>query len=718
MQQENGVELVRSDGGLPNILIVDDRPENHRVIKRILHEVKATFHYAHSGKEGLSMALREKYAVILLDVMMPDMDGFETASLLRCNESTRHVPLIFITAADPSKELEFKGYEVGAVDYLFKPINAHSLRSKIQVFLELEDQRSRLQRTLGDVQRLESKNRLLLESIGEGILGVDAQGRITYTNPACEKLLGLPEAQLSGRGIQEFVNLSHHQEEHIAWQDSQVFKRCNAGLTFHEEFGLFYNKEKQVFPVKYLANPIHDGNRMVGVVIAFQDITQRRKIEEQLSRLAQFDTLTGLLNRGTFEKHLHRAIERADSNRRGFSLLHLDIDHFRQVNDQFGHDVGDLLLQEVSHRVCRLIRDGDLIGRLGGDEFIILLESFTEHHNRNAAQLAERIIDVLSEAFKIHGHEFFIGASIGIATFPESGELFEPLLQAAELAMFKAKSSGRQNFQFFTEELQQQALAAMELERNLRRALAQQEFELYYQPKLELGSGRILGCEALVRWKPDGNMTIGPDTFIPKLEEMGRIGQLGDWIIDQVCRQLKHWRDEHGLSLCVAVNLSVKQLQQEALPEQVGLLLDQYELPRDCIEFEITESMMMHDPESAVATLSAFQFLGIAVSVDDFGTGYSSFGYLQHLPLDALKIDRLFIQRLFQEEKSAEIVRAIISLAHNLNLKVIAEGVETQQQLAFLQDEGCDFAQGYLISRPVPAEEMTQLLLGHRDGKQ
>ena len=717
MQHENSVETRRSDAALPNILIVDDRPENHRVVKTILRDIQASFHSAHSGKEGLAMALRYKYAAILLDVMMPDMDGFETASLLRCNEDTRHVPLIFITAADPTEELEFKGYEVGAVDYLFKPINAHTLRSKVQVFLDLEEQRNRLQRTLGDVQRLENKNRLLLESIGEGILGVDAEGRITYTNPACERILGLPEAQLSGRMVQEFVNLSHHQQEQIPWQDSQLFQHCNTGLTFREEFGLFYNKERQMFPVKFLANPIHDGDRMVGVVIAFQDITQRRKIEEQLSRLAQFDTLTGLLNRSTFEKHLHRAIERAAANRRGFSLLHLDIDHFRQVNDQYGHDVGDMLLQEVSHRVCRLIRDGDLIGRLGGDEFIILLESFTDHHNRNAAQLAEQIISVLSVAFEILGNEFFIGTSIGIATFPESGEHFEALLQAAELAMFKAKSNGRQNFQFFTEELQQRALEAMELERNLRRALNQKEFEVYYQPKLELSSGRILGCEALVRWKPDGNTIIGPDRFIPKLEEMGRIGQLGDWIIDQVCRQLKHWQQEHGLSQCVAVNLSVKQLQQEELPEQVGLLMDQYELPRESIEFEITESMMMHDPDSAVATLSAFQHLGIAVSIDDFGTGYSSFGYLQHLPLDALKIDRIFIQRLFQEEKSAEIVRAIISLAHNLNLKVIAEGVETRQQLEFLRDEGCDFAQGYLISRPIPADEMTQLLLEHRDAE-
>ncbi|RZM78418.1 hypothetical protein C3B51_14670 [Pseudoalteromonas rubra] len=690
----------------PTILIVDDRPENHRVVRKILADMRANFHSAESGHEVLSLVLRHKYAVILLDVMMPGIDGFETASLLRMNDETKHTPIIFITAADHTEALEFKGYEVGAVDYLFKPINAHTLYSKVQVFLELEQQRTKLLQSFQDIQELENKNRLLLKSIGEGILGVDTQGCITYTNPATEKILGLSENTLVGADVAEFICLSTSSAGNAGWENCRIFEHCAKGYTYRDSYGLFKDNDKRMFPAEFIATPIYENNTLFGVVIAFQDISQKRSIEEQLSRLSQFDTLTGLVNRSTFEKHLQQAIKRSLRHNREFSLLHLDLDHFKQVNDQFGHEVGDILLQEVGHRIVKTVSDGDIVARIGGDEFVILLENFIEQHVRNEAALAEHLLSHLSSAYLIRGHEIYIGPSIGIARFPGAGEDSVSVLRAVELAMYRAKKQGGQNFQFFTEELHLQAMASLELEQKLRAAIEHEEFTLFYQPQWDINNNRVNKVEALLRWFPADGSSLGPGVFIPKLEEMGLINKVGEWVVDQACRQARKWRTEYANPPCIAVNLSMEQLRREELPEMVFYLLQKYQLPADAIEVEVTEGMMMQNPQQAIEILNAFQRLGIAVAIDDFGTGYSSFSYLVHLPINTLKIDREFIRKLGEDEKCEMVVRAIISLAHNMHLKVVAEGVETEQQLTFLLEQKCDYIQGYYFAKPASAAQV------------
>ncbi|MCF2910692.1 EAL domain-containing protein [Pseudoalteromonas sp. DL2-H2.2] len=698
--------VQEDDRTKPTILIVDDRPENHRVVRKILGDMRANFHSAESGHEVLSLVLRHKYAVILLDVMMPGIDGFETASLLRMNDETKHTPIIFITAADHTEALEFKGYEVGAVDYLFKPINAHTLYSKVQVFLELEQQRTKLLQSFQDIQELENKNRLLLKSIGEGILGVDTQGCITYTNPATEKILGLSENTLVGADVAEFICLSTSNAGNASWENCRIFEHCVKGYTYRDSYGLFKDNDKRMFPVEFIATPIYENNTLFGVVIAFQDISQKRSIEEQLSRLSQFDTLTGLVNRSTFEKHLQQAIKRSLRHNREFSLLHLDLDHFKQVNDQFGHEVGDILLQEVGHRIVKTVSDGDIVARIGGDEYVILLENFIEQHVRNEATLAEHLLSHLSGAYLIRGHEIFIGPSIGIARFPGAGEDSVSVLRAVELAMYRAKKQGGQNFQFFTDELHLQAMASLELEQKLRAAIELEEFTLFYQPQWDINNNRVNKVEALLRWFPADGSSLGPGVFIPKLEEMGLINKVGEWVVEQACRQAKKWRAEYANPPCIAVNLSMEQLRREELPEMVFYLLQKYQLPADAIEVEVTEGMMMQNPQQAIEILNAFQRLGIAVAIDDFGTGYSSFSYLVHLPINTLKIDREFIRKLGEGEKCEMVVRAIISLAHNMHLKVVAEGVETEQQLTFLLEQKCDYIQGYYFAKPASAAQV------------
>ncbi|WP_341501242.1 EAL domain-containing protein [Gallaecimonas sp. GXIMD4217] len=708
-QAESPLQHQQSSEQL-KILIVDDRRENHRVIESILEEIEADYYHAFSGEQALKLALRHSFAVILLDVMMPGMDGFETASLLRVNEETRATPIIFITAADRTEELEFKGYEVGAIDYLFKPINAHTLASKVSVFLELERQRIGLRRTMERLQMQETKNRLLLHSIGEGIIGLDQNGHITFINPATEKLLKVCELDIVGHHIAEYIGADMVGDVSESWTESPLYQQCRRDKPFHREFSLFSDTEKNFFPVEYTATPVYDDGNFAGIVIAFQDITQRRRIEEQLARLAQYDSLTGLLNRYSFEKSLKNAIARAKRSEHRFALLFLDLDHFKQINDNLGHEVGDLLLQQASTRIVETVRESDTLGRIGGDEFLLILDLVDEPCERNAAAVAEKILAAITEPFHVRDHELYLGVSIGIAIYPGSGETVEKLMRASDLAMYRAKTKGRNNYRFFTEEMQQQAHNALDLESRLRIALAQEQFLLYYQPKLDLASNRVVGVEALVRWQTGDGELVGPDRFIPKLEDMGKMSQLGHWVIRAACQQLQDWRRQGLEEISIAINLSVKQLNQGNLPKLVRDCLASFEIRPEQLEFEITESLMMSDPERASAILGALRELGIPVSVDDFGTGYSSLAYLQALPLDALKIDRMFVKRLHENEQSHAIVRTIIGLAHNMGLKVIAEGVEEEAQLTMLREEGCDQIQGYYLSRPLPPEQFVDWL--------
>jgi diguanylate cyclase (GGDEF)-like protein/PAS domain S-box-containing protein len=691
------------------VLVVDDLPENHRALKKILDCVDAEIFNATNGQEALSLTLRHQFAVVLLDVMMPVMDGFETASLMRINEDTKNVPIIFITAADKNEEFEFKGYELGAVDYLFKPIQPNTLASKVKVFIELEQQRQRIKSSLDDIKRLENRNSLLLNSIGEGVIGLDVEGNITFTNPAALDLIGATEPTLLGRHILDTLHLAEATTENLPqkWQLTPFYLACSNGENFHEPLGIFQNQEKELFPVEYNATPIHDNGKFIGIVIAFQDITERKKIEEQLARLAQYDCLTGLINRYSFGKALQQFVSRASRSQNELALLFIDLDQFKLVNDNLGHDTGDFLLQEVAQRISACIRQGDVLGRFGGDEFTLILETYNDKMSQNAAIVAGNIISSLAKPFHIRGNEITIGASIGIAVYTKNGASAESLMRCADIAMYRAKECGRNNYQFFTEEMQLQSKSAMALASKLREAVEKERFMLYYQPKIHSPSRRICGVEALLRWQDELGRFISPEVFVPKLEEMGLIDVVGKWVIEGACRQAQEWHvADNEAKFTIAINLSMRQLLDPNIPQIIASALEKYQLSGEQIEVEITESMMMQNPRASIERLRAIHDLGVAIAIDDFGTGYSSLSYLQNLPIDALKIDKSFVHALNHNTNTEKIIRAIVALAHNLGLEVIAEGVETQGQLDFLDSIGCDIIQGYYFSPAVAADKI------------
>jgi len=435
---------------------------------------------------------------------------------------------------------------------------------------------------------------------------------------------------------------------------------------------------------------------------------QLEKANAQLEHAATHDSLTGLPNRVLLADRLAQATAQAERYSRGFAVLVVDLDRFKSINDSLGHPAGDDMLKEAALRLSRLLRKADTLARLGGDEFVLVLNEISGP--RDAESVASKVLARLAESFVLSGLDVQISASIGISVFPDDGVDAETLLQHADAAMYHAKKNGRSSFQFFAPVMNVFARERLELESGLRRALAQGEFELHYQPKVDVGTGRIDSAEALIRWRHPKRGLIAPSGFIPIAEETGLIVPIGEWVLHEACRQTRAWHQSGMKPLRIAVNLSAEQFKQKSLVTTVRNALAAAELAPTYLELELTESAVMQDAESSIQVLRQLADLGVRISVDDFGTGYSSLSYLRRLPLDKLKIDRSFIREVTASRDDAEIVRVIVSLAHSLHLKVIAEGVETDEQLTFLRGLGCDQYQGFHCSPPVPADEFEKMM--------
>lgn len=419
--------------------------------------------------------------------------------------------------------------------------------------------------------------------------------------------------------------------------------------------------------------------------------------------------MTDLPNRLLIHSRLEHALTHAHRESTQVGVLFLDLDRFKNVNDSLGHPVGDHLLQALTRRLGQSVRGDDTFGRLGGDEFLIILDSM--HRPEDAANVARKLIQVLEEPFELqNGTEIYVGASIGISIYPQDGEEATQLIQHADAAMYQAKEQGRNTFRFYTPALTKAANKWMEMESHMRRALSNGEFILYYQPQVEIRSGRLIGCEALLRWDDPTAGLVSPADFIPLAEDTGLIIPLGEWVLHAACAQYRKWIDKGKQDFCISINLSGRQLQQRDIVPQIAAVIEQYELPADRIKFELTESMLMGRGEEAATLLNSIKALGVRISIDDFGTGYSSLAYLKRFPIDELKIDRSFVCDIPHDFNDAEIAATIIAMARNLKLRVVAEGVETQEQADFLAARSCQFYQGYLFRPPLPAEEFEELL--------
>jgi len=439
-----------------------------------------------------------------------------------------------------------------------------------------------------------------------------------------------------------------------------------------------------------------------------EEIEVRKKAEEQLVQLARYDNVTGLANRILLREGLLRALAKTRRNRKTFALIFLDLDHFKDINDTMGHDVGDLLLKSVADRLKGRVRENDLVARMGGDEFAILID---DCNPEEAAHVAQVIVDILAPFHKLDNNEVFVSSSIGIAMCPDAGEDPESICKSADTAMYLAKKMGRNNYQFFSQELHEQTMKRIHLENDLRRALNQNEFTLFYQPKVDMNAN-VVGMEALIRWQHSTLGMISPDKFIPMAEKTGIISPISEWVLHTACMQIREWQKKHYLpkEATLAVNVSLRQLKQESFWDTLQEILSVTELDPCYLELELSESSIMDNAQATTVLLEKIHQLGARIAIDDFGTGFSSLNYLKRLPIDSIKIDMPFVQGIGKDHNDEEIIKVIITLAKSLGLQSIAEGVETKEQVSFLHEHKCDFMQGFYFSRPLPAEVATQFL--------
>ena len=569
----------------------------------------------------------------------------------------------------------------------------------------------KLRATEQQVRDRESQLNAIVQNVADGILTITPNGRIVEYNAAIRSLFGLLRDEApKGRALQEFiapgavVTLEHTLDE-LATYDPTV-EITEKRITLPVIRG-----DQSEIDVSFALRPIPDADTPL-ITAVLNDITVRKRYEEQLVYLANHDTLTNLPNRSMLEDSLSNALQmhKNDQDRRqgATAVVFIDLDRFKVINDSLGHHVGDLLLKAVGSRLQKVIGRQEIVGRLGGDEFLIIIPDLKE--TQDAASLSQAVLEALTPAFDIKGRILFVTPSIGIALYPSDGEDFPTLMRNADTAMYSAKSNGGGTYHFFTKTMNESAMARLVIENDLREALSKNQFELHYQPKVDLKTDRICGLEALIRWKHPKRGYISPMQFIPVAEETGLIGKIGEWVFEEACRQIGEWDAQDVPPVPIAINLSPRQLMEGRITHTISRILEQTQTPAARIVLEVTETVMMQEINKSATILQELRHLGLQIAVDDFGTGYSSLAYLKRLPINSIKIDRSFVRDVTIDSDDAAITRAIIVMGHNLGLLVVAEGVETVEQMDFLRKSGCDEVQGFLIATPLPAHEAVEHL--------
>ena len=540
----------------------------------------------------------------------------------------------------------------------------------------------------------------VFEHSTSAILITDPAGYIVQANEAFTRVSGYEVSQVLDQ-LPSLLTVDEHQEAHLRY----ILKQLHQRGSWEGEVWLKRRSEEHYPAWVGITAVLDDEGDLASYVCFFTDISERKASEQRIHRLAYYDALTHLPNRSLFQDRLHSALQQAERQQAWVVLMFLDLDRFKPINDSLGHAAGDRMLQEMATRLLACVSDDDTVARMGGDEFTLLLQPSPTRQialNR-AVNVAEQILNSLVTPFVLEGREFFVTASIGIALSPQDGNELSQLMKNADTAMYHAKERGKNNFQFYQADMNATALERLELESDLRHALEQQEFTLYYQPQFSGDGKRLTGAEALLRWRHPRRGLVPPVEFIPVLEELGLVVEVGDWVLTEACRQLKAWHLAKVRVPKVSVNISARQFADGQLGNRIASILKETGLPPACLELELTESILMREVDQAMQILAGLKRLGLSIAIDDFGTGYSSLNYLKQFPIDILKIDRTFVDGLPSGEQDAQIARAIIAMAHSLNLAVIAEGVETHEQLEFLREHGCDEVQGYLFGRPMPA---------------
>ena len=552
------------------------------------------------------------------------------------------------------------------------------------------------------LQAGEARFRALVQNSFDIITIHDSNGVTLYESPAASRILGYPPGTLIGKTPFETLH-----PKDVARARDAFDALLRGEVSVAPVVMRFRHADGSWIHLEALGNNLLEHPGIRGIVLTSRDVTERKRAEERVQYLANYDVLTGLPNRFLMQDRLTQAIAHAHRNRLRVALIHIDLDRFKVVNETLGYYVGDALLKQAAERVRKASRGADTVARVGGDEFTIVFPNVTSLQTLSAA--AEVMLDDLAKPFPSEGQELFVSASVGISLYPDDARSVDELIKHADAAMSTAKHLGRNNFQFFTAGMNQEVQDRMLIEAGLRSAIHRNELSLVFQPKIDLATRRIFGAEALLRWKHPKLGMISPARFVPVAEEAGLVGQIGEWVLHTACRQIRQWQDA-GHALQVAVNVSARQFQDYDVAELVKDIMRDTGVMASNLEIELTESAVMNDAEASIVTLERLAALGVQIAIDDFGTGYSSLSYLKRLPLDVLKIDQSFVRDISSDPNDAAIVRAIITLARSLGIKVIAEGVENEAQLAFLNAYGCHYAQGYLFGRPLTAPQFIKLV--------
>ena len=702
--------MLDNDLNKLSVLVVDDDDIQRVMCCESLTQAGFNVVEANDGLPALEAFENQKIDLVILDVMMINLDGFETCRRIRKSPEGKHVPILMMTGLDDVESIDH-AYRVGATDFVTKPINYNVLPRRVQYMhratataAELRDSTRRLENaqrmaSLGHWEWRKDSNTLFCSTETERFLGVKSNTKVT---------LPVLATRIHDKDAKEVTRSLH----------LCLTEKVTQTNTFRVVSGpevLFLHQE-----VEHFSDATSEGLRAT-----IQDVTRLRVAEQQAHRSTYYDEVTNLPNRLLLTEELDRALYACRKNDQLLALLAIDLDEFKRVNDSLGHSVGDEVLRIVSDILRSSVRQQDLsstfhriedgadvvISRMGGDEFVVVLSDIRTVED--SAIVARRIQKNLNQAITIQGKEIVLSCSIGISAYPNDCDDAESLLKNAVSAMNHAKSAGRDRYQFYNSSMNARAFERLSMEANLRKALEAEQLELFFQPKIDVRTQTVVGAEALIRWIHPELGVISPIEFIPVAEETGLVLPIGEWIIESTAQTIKSWQPSDLKDLKIAINVSAAQFAAPNLPEIFAKIIGESGVPAERLEIEITESLLMHDVNEVLEQLVALKEQGIDIWIDDFGTGYSSLSYLKQLPITGLKIDQSFVREMASNENDSAIVNAVIGLAKNLQLGVVAEGVEEQEQLTLLDQQNCDIAQGFYFSRPVPKNEFESWVMRH-----
>ncbi|MBI2354521.1 MAG: EAL domain-containing protein [Deltaproteobacteria bacterium] len=702
------------------ILIVDDEPRMRTSLRLLLAGNGREILDCGTGGDAIATLRAQKIDLVLLDINLPDISGLEVLELITSHKVPTSV--IVISAAD-SIDCAIRALRNGAAEFVRKPNELDDIQHKVENALH----RRRLERSHALMTvRLEQSERLhrfLVENSPDLIYTLDHEGCFIFINGRVESLLGYSRDELIGCQYSSIVHNEDLVQAHHAFNE----RRSTDRATSNAEIRLICkNDSHDLFEQRHIVAMLsamgiyeerHEGEgsqvrRFVGTYGVARDITERKAAEETISFQALHDQLTDLPNRRLFKDRLEIAMKQSKRHGCVVGVMFIDLDRFKLVNDTHGHAEGDELLKNMAQRLRHCVRACDTVARQGGDEFTVLLPNLV--HAEDATIIATKILDELKMPFQVAGQLFRATASIGIAVFPNDGDSADMLMKNADIAMYKVKDSGKNGFRFFTTEMNACYHERITRENDLRQAVQNSEFELYFQPKFSVSANRMVGMEALIRWRHPVHGLLNPGGFIDMAEETGLIGAITDWVLAEACSQLARWRSMGLEDLNISVNVSPQDFDSKDLVERIASHVDKYNLSADSLEIEITENLLLPDVSGITEKMRLLRECGVRISIDDFGTRYSSLNYLRRFPINVIKIDQSFVRDLVEEQPVSPIIHAIIGIARGFGLHLVAEGVETNYQMETLRDLGCDVMQGYLFSRPVPAAEAERLLCDSR----